>query len=233
MGKRIAIIQSNYIPWKGYFNIIKCVDEFVLLDDVQYTRRDWRNRNMIKTSGGLKWLTIPVDVKGQYYVSIKDVKTSGNEWRRDHWRQITEAYKKATYFSWLAPFLEDMYLKGTQTNLSEINFNFISLINGLLGIKTTIHWSMEFESPNEKSERLLSICKQLGAAEYISGSAARDYLQESIFRENNIDVRWTDYSNYPVYTQLHGPFEHGVSIIDLLFNEGPNAFRFLKDKIWI
>src|SRR3990170_5980489 len=162
MGKRIAIIQSNYIPWKGYFNIIKCVDEFVLLDDVQYTRRDWRNRNMIKTAGGLKWLTIPVDVRGQYYVSIKDVKTAGSEWRTDHWRQIMEAYRKAPYFAWLAPILEEMYLKGKQTYLSEINFNFISLINGLLDIKTPIRLSMEFGSPSEKTERLLSICKQLG-----------------------------------------------------------------------
>lgn len=233
MGKRIAIIQSNYIPWKGYFNIIKCVDEFVLLDDVQYTRRDWRNRNLIKTASGLKWLTIPVEVKGQFHVSIKDVKTAGSQWRTDHWRQITEAYKKAPYFSWLAPILEELYLKESETSLSMINFKFISLINRMLNITTPIRWSMEFDSPIEKTERLVNICRELNASEYVSGLSAREYLQEPLFNAYHIDVKWTDYSDFPVYNQLHGAFQHGVSIIDLLFNEGSESSRFLKDRIWI
>jgi hypothetical protein len=232
MHKKIAIVQSNYIPWKGYFNIIKCVDEFVLLDDVQYTRRDWRNRNIIKTESGLKWLSIPVEVKGQYLIDIKDVKTAGTGWRSEHWNQIMQAYKKAPYYSWLRPVLEDLYSDETETNLSQINYNFIQRINMLLNIETPVRWSMEFDAPKGKTDRLLHICKVLGASEYISGVAAKDYLVESLFTENNIAVKWADYSNYPVYRQLHGPFEHSVSIIDLLFNEGPDAHRFLKDKLW-
>lgn len=232
MNKRVAIIQSNYIPWKGYFNIIKCVDEFVLLDDVQYTRRDWRNRNLIKTQSGLKWLTIPVDVKGQYLTHIKDVRTAGSQWRKDHWTQIVEAYKKAPYFSFFGPLLKDLYLNENETSLSLINFSFIKLINKTLNILTPIRWSMEFDSPQEKTERLVHICKSVGANEYISGTAAKDYLEEGLFKQNNIKVSWTDYSTYPEYKQIHPPFEHGVSIIDLLFNEGPDAHHFLKDKIW-
>jgi hypothetical protein len=233
MGKRVAIIQSNYIPWKGYFNVIKCVDEFVLLDDVQYTRRDWRNRNLIKTTSGLKWLTIPVEVKGQYHASIKDVKASGTQWRADHWRHIKDAYKKAPYFLWFGPILEEAYLSGKEINLSSINFNFINLINRVLKISTPIRWSMEFNSPAEKTERLVNICRQLNATEYVSGIAARDYLQESLFKEHDIAVKWTDYSNYPVYEQLHGDFQHGVSVIDLIFNAGPDSSHFLKDEIWL
>lgn len=232
MAKRIAIIQSNYIPWKGYFNIMKCVDEFVLLDDVQYTRRDWRNRNLIKTPNGLKWLTIPVNVKGRYSVPIKDVTTANSNWRMEHWRQIREAYKRAPHFDWFGPLLEPLYRSQSETSLSEINYSFITLINGLLNINTPIRWSMEFDSLRGKTERLVSICKALQADEYISGNAAKDYLDESLFNENNISVRWTDYRHYSTYRQLHGPFEHSVSVIDLLFNEGPEAHRFLKDKIW-
>lgn len=233
MGKKIAIIQSNYIPWKGYFNIIKCVDEFVLLDDVQYTRRDWRNRNRIKTQSGLRWLSIPVEVKGQYLINIKDVRTAGTDWRLNHWRQIEEAYKKAPYFEWLAPGLKDLYVNDTEQRLSAINHKFIRLINSLLNIDTPIRWSMEFDAPAaDKSERLVNICKVLQADEYISGVAAKDYLQESLFHRNDIQVRWTDYSNFPEYKQLYDSFEHSVSVIDLLFNEGPASSDFLKEKIW-
>src|SRR5688572_12781158 len=110
MTRRVAIIQSNYIPWKGYFNIIRDVDEFVLLDDVQYTRRDWRNRNLIKTKNGVKWLTIPVDVKGQFEIAIKDVFIADSKWRADHWNQITAAYSKSRYFNLYQKYFEGLYL---------------------------------------------------------------------------------------------------------------------------
>lgn len=233
MSKRIAIIQSNYIPWKGYFNIMKCVDEFVLLDDVQYTRRDWRNRNIIKTKNGLKWLTIPVDVKGQYFIPIKDVRTAGSEWRQGHWNQILEAYKSAPYFSWLAPELEELYSHKSSDKLSEINYAFIDLIKRKLNITTPIRWSMEFAGAAEKTQRLVNICKTLNADQYVTGAAARGYLIESLFNENKIQVYWADYSDYPQYDQLHGSFEHAVSVIDLLFSRGPDSHLFLKDKIWM
>lgn len=230
--RSVAIIQSNYIPWKGYFNIIKCVDDFVLLDDVQFTRRDWRNRNLIKSRYGLKWLTIPVDVKGNYYVKIKDVCSVGTAWRKDHWSQITEAYRSSPYFQLWSSYFEELYLGSDEVGLSKINFNFIKLINSILKIETPIHWSMNYDSPMEKTERLIHICECLHASEYVTGPSAKDYLNVEQFHKRGIQVVWADYSNFPPYNQPNSPFEHSVSIIDLLFNEGPNALQFLKKRIW-
>jgi len=234
MTKRVAIIQSNYIPWKGYFNIIKCVDHFVLLDDVQYTRRDWRNRNLIKAKAGLKWLTIPVAVKNNYHVKIADVQTAGSDWRRDHWNQLKGAYGTSQYFKEVSPFFEEIYLQSEELNLSKINYSFIKQILSILKIETPITWSMEFQdTPTGKTERLVHICKKLNATEYISGMAANDYLKVELFEKEGIKVVWADYSGYLPYNQLYPPFEHGVSILDMLFNEGVQSIHLLKDRIWV
>jgi hypothetical protein len=173
-------------------------------------------------------VTIPVDVKGKYLINIKDVYTTDNSWRIDHWNQLTQAYKKAPHFDVYEARFKELYLKDDERNLSQINFKFISHVNDLLNIVTPIRWGMEFETPIEKSERLLSICKQLNATTYISGAAAKDYLNVSLFERNDITVEWADYSNYPEYAQLHPPFTHEVSVLDLLFHEGQNAKQFLK-----
>jgi hypothetical protein len=231
MPKSIAIIQSNYIPWKGYFNIIKDVDEFVLLDDVQYTRRDWRNRNIIKTQHGLKWLTIPVNVKGKFDSKINEVETFGLEWRTQHWNQLTEAYREAPFFDQYKSIFQPIFINDSECRLSTINYKFITAINNLLGIRTPIRWSSDFDTPNDKTNRLVYICKCLNAEEYISGPAARTYLDEDEFRKNHIQVRWANYDGYKEYPQLHPPFAHGVTILDLLFNQGENAKDFLKKSI--
>src|SRR5215204_4466106 len=108
--KKVAIVQSNYIPWKGYFDLINLVDEFILFDDMQYTRRDWRNRNIIKTSAGPKWLTIPVAVKGNYFQSIQDTTISDPRWARKHWESIVHSYAKAKSFAMYRDVFEALYL---------------------------------------------------------------------------------------------------------------------------
>lgn len=226
--KKVAILQSNYIPWKGYFDMIAAVDEFILYDDVQYTRRDWRNRNIIKTPNGPLWLTIPVEVKGKYFQKIEETNVADNAWRENHWKTICNSYSKAPYFSQYASALENLYLKTDETNLSRINFLFISAINSILGIKTKLSWSRDFSSIEGKTERLIGFCMQAGATEYLSGPSARNYIMEELFRKENIRVTWADYSGYPEYTQLYPPFRHEVSIIDLILNQGPNARRFMK-----
>lgn len=231
MTKKVAIIQSNYIPWKGYFNIIKDVDEFVLLDDVQYTRRDWRNRNLIKTRHGLKWITIPVDVKGRFDSKINEVETHGLEWRAQHWNQLVEAYREAPFFDQYKSIFQSLFIHDSENRLSIINYKFIATINALLGIKTPIRWSSDFETPSDKTNRLVYICKCLNADEYISGPAAKTYLNEDEFRKNHIQVRWANYDGYKEYPQLYPPFEHGVTILDLLFNQGESAKDFLKMSI--
>ncbi len=228
MSKKIAISQSNYIPWKGYFDLINSVDEFVLYDDMQFTRRDWRNRNQIKTPSGPRWLTIPVEVKGKFHQRINETLVSDPDWARQHWRALELSYAHAAHFADFREQLQELYLGCSATHLSEINHLFLSAILPLLGISTPLRWSSEYTLGGERSQRLLNICREAGASVYLSGPAARDYLDESIFAQAGIQVDWMDYSGYPAYRQLHGDFQHGVSILDLLFNEGPRASSFMK-----
>ncbi len=225
---KVFISQSNYIPWKGYFDAIRRADVFVLYDDMQYTKRDWRNRNQIKTPNGLQWLSIPVKVKGKYFQKINETEVADQDWRLDHWQSIVQNYRKAPFFPEYGPLFEALYQSATETHLSQINYRFLKAITGMLGIDTRFHWSSEFDLRGDKSEKLLHICKDLQATHYISGPAAQDYLEEDIFRQNEVDVLWMDYSNYPEYPQLFGPFNHFVSMLDLLFNTGPAAASYLK-----
>lgn len=226
--KRIAILQSNYIPWKGYFDLINFVDEFVLYDDMQYTRRDWRNRNKLKTLQGLKWLSIPVLVKGKYYQKISDTIVSDKCWAIDHWQTIQQFYSKCEHFRDYREPIEEIYLGGLSDHLSQINFRFIKVINSILGIQTKITWSSDYELMEGRTEKLLGICQQAGAGIYVSGPAAQDYFDKPLADKMGIQVEWMDYSGYPEYRQPYPPFEHGVSILDLIFNQGPEATSFMK-----
>src|SRR5258705_12239809 len=192
--KIVAIVQSNYIPWKGYFDLINSVDEFILLDDVQYTRRDWRNRNRIKTQSGVKWLSIPVDVKGKYLQKINETKICDINWNREHWETIRTNYAHPPYFRQYKGFLEDLYLSCDSTFLSQINWHFLNRISNLLKISTHICWSSDYRVLDGKNERLISLCQQVGANHYISGPLAKDYLDVAAFTEEGISVSFIDYS---------------------------------------
>lgn len=228
-GKRVAVVQSNYVPWKGYFDLIAAVDEFILYDDVQYTRRDWRNRNLIKTRDGLRWLTIPVEVKGKYHQRIRDVVVSDTGWARTHWRALTHSYARTDHFRDIAPLVECWYEQAAGLrHLSAINELFLRAICNSLKIGTMITPSSRYAIAEGRSERLLDLCIQAGATSYLSGPAARSYLDESLFEAAGVAVRWMSYDGYVEYPQLHPPFEHGVSILDLLFNTGDAARGYLK-----
>jgi len=226
--KKVAILQSNYIPWKGYFDLIDQVDEFVLYDDMQYTKRDWRNRNKIKLQNQLSWLSIPVLVKGKYFQKINETTISDNNWSEKHWSSIKHAYAKAPFFKEYKDWLEDLFLnksKGLEL-LSEVNFLFIKEVCKFLEITTNIKWSSEFDIVDGQSEKLLGICKNLEANLYLSGPAAKNYLDEDLFINEKIEVEWMNYNNYSEYKQLHGPFEHGVSILDVILNTGEDAKKY-------
>lgn len=225
---KVAINQSNYISWKGYFDMIKTVDLFILYDDVQYTRRDWRNRNKIKTPHGLKWLTIPVNVKGKYLQKIKDTTVNDRNWNISHLKAIKGAHYKCKHFNDIYPFVEELYSTANYETISEINFHFISNICKYLNIDTKIVFSSEYDlSEKRKTERLINICKQAGATEYISGPLAKDYIDKDKFDASNIGLTWMDYEHYPIYPQLYGEFVHKVSILDLLFNCGSDSINFI------
>ena len=225
--KKIAILQSNYIPWKGYFDLINMVDEFIFYDEVQYTKNDWRNRNKIKTQQGIQWLTIPVRQESLEQ-KIKDTKTSDKKWNIKHCRTISQNYSKAKYFKDYKDIFEKLYLTCDEEYLSQINYKFITTINEILGIKTKLRWSSEFELVDGQTEKLLGICKDCNADIYLSGPAAKDYFNEDLAKQENIKVEWMDYSGYKEYEQLNPPFEHGVTILDLIFNEGDRAKEFMK-----
>ena len=228
MSKTIAVVQSNYIPWRGYFDLINSVDEFILYDDVQYTIREWRNRNIIKTSSGPLWLTIPVQVKGKYLQKIKDTRISDTAWGQKHWASIMHNYSRAKYFPMHKELFEELYLQTEDELLSRVNYRFIVAICGILGIRTNISWSMDYNLIGDKTERLVHLCQQAGATAYLSGPAAKAYLNEDLFTNKGIAVSYMDYSGYPEYEQLYPPFEPRVSVIDLILNEGPNATKYMK-----
>jgi hypothetical protein len=225
-GKRVAIVQSSYIPWKGYFDLIRSVDAFILLDDVQFTRRDWRSRNQIKTRHGVAWLTIPVLTRGRYSQLVQETMTSDPDWARRHWKTLRASYRKTPYFDRYADRLSALYERSS-TRLSEINYTFIMAICETLGIATPITWSSDYHAGHMRNERLIDLCRAVGATEYLSGPSARNYLDVAAFGAAGITVQFADYSRYPEYPQPHGPFEHHVSVLDLLFCTGPRALEFM------
>jgi len=227
MSKRVAIVQSNYIPWKGYFDMIRQVDEFILFDDMQYTRRDWRNRNRIKTPNGLAWLTIPVRVSERYYQRIRDTEVDDPAWAQKHWRTLAHNYAKAPRFVEVREWLTGLFSAAPTHWLTEVNEYFLRAICEHLRITTRITRSMDYDLVDGKTERLVSLCRQAGASVYLSGPAARDYLEPALFECEGIRVEFMDYGGYPEYAQLYPPFEHGVSIIDACVHLGTDAVKCL------
>jgi hypothetical protein len=225
--KTVAIVQSNYVPWKGYFDLMRRVDEFILYDDVQYTRRDWRNRNRVKTPDGLRWLTIPVQVKGRYLQRIDETLVSDPRWATRHWSTLLACYGRAPFFEQYRPALEPLYAEMRERYLSHINRQFLEVLARLLGISTPLTLSSDYEAGGRKTDRLVELCQAAGARRYISGPAARAYLEEHRFRAAGIDVAWMSYEGYPEYPQPYPPFEHHVSVLDLLFNVGGAAPRYI------
>ncbi len=225
--KKIAILQSNYIPWKGYFDIIAEVDEFIIYDDMQFTKNDWRNRNRIKTPQGVQWLTIPV---GQNISRrIRDV-TLTPAWQAKHWKTLVHNYRAARCFEEIAPWLQPLYLEEEYDSLSQLNRRLIVAICAYLGIKTRITNSWDYGLSDGKTERVAILCKQAGGTSYISGPSARSYLDVSVFAQIGIEVVWFDYDGYPEYPQLWGDFSHNVTVLDLLFNCGRFSSQYMKFK---
>ena len=225
MSKRVAILQSNYIPWKGYFDIIHEVDEFIFHDDLQYTKQDWRNRNRIKTPAGPAWLTIPVG--GSEHRRICDVELPSGSWAAEHWRRIAAAYGAAPFFDRYGPLFEEIFGRPWQY-LSDLNQHLVRTIaHDLLGLTTRFRDSRELDLHSRREQRVLDILEQTGADVYVSGPAAKAYLDPAHFAERRVELVWMRYDGYPEYPQFHPPFVHEVTILDLLFHTGPQAPRYI------
>lgn len=226
--KKVAILQSNYIPWKGYFDMIAAVDEFIIYDDVQFTKNDWRNRNKIKTPNGVQWITIPVRQENLDQ-KISETRVSDHRWADKHWKTLKQNYSRAEGFLTFAPTLEKTYRQAAELEfLSDINLLFLRTLCQLTHIDTTISLCTDYSMKGDRMSRLVNLCAQASATAYLSGPSGKSYLQEDEFTNSGIAVEWMDYSGYVEYPQLHPPFDHHVSLIDLLFNSGPGSSSYMN-----
>ena len=227
---RVVVLQSNYIPWKGYFDLIHDADVFVWYDEVQYTKNDWRNRNKIYSKNGLQWLTIPI-AKDAVKQKISEVALPDPRWQQDHFKSLYFSYKPARHFEQLEPLLNQTYVQNQWDNLARLNRHLIESVSRMIGIKTQFKDSKELVLEGDRVSRLVNLLRQIGATEYISGPSAKEYTasSEQSFSDAGIKLTWKDYSGYPAYPQLREPFEAGVSILDVLANV---PLAKIPDYIW-
>jgi hypothetical protein len=226
---KCVLLQPSYIPWRGHFHQMQKADRFVFYDDVQYDKHGWRNRNKIKTPQGLKWLTIPVLSKGNSteHIPIKEIEIDWKHpWPHKHWESIRQCYGKAPFFKKYAPVLEPYY-KQKPVLLADFTIETTIAIAELLGLeRSKFIRSSSLVASGAKTDRILEVLKQIGATHYISGPAAKEYLDEKKLNDSGISVEWMSY-NYPEYEQFYPPYDPGVTILDLLFMKGPDAPKFI------
>ena len=227
MSCRVVINQSNYLPWKGYFDLIHDADVFIFLDDVQYTKNDWRNRNRFKGPNGTFWLTIPTG--GSTSQRISDVRLPRGPWAQKQWRTLSHNYRTSPYFSDYSSFFLHAFESMEWRTLSDFNQHLIKVIaRDFLHLNTRFMNSAQFGFDATGQDKVISLIKAVNGTSYISGPAAKAYLDPAAFAAAGIELIWKDYSGYPEYQQPYPPFEHAVSVVDLLFCVGPHA----ADYIW-
>tara|TARA_B100000609_G_scaffold190194_1_gene177856 strand:+ start:254 stop:931 length:678 start_codon:yes stop_codon:yes gene_type:complete len=216
----VVISQSNYLPWKGYFQLISMADVFVFYDTVDFTKRDWRSRNKILGPNGFQWMTIPVGSnRGK---SIQEVVLPEGEWRENHLETIRRNYAKAPYITDVMRIVSPVYEDATITTLSSFNQSLIHHICAYLGIQTEFRNASEFEHNGDRVEKLISICLQLDATTYLSAPAAKDYISDE-FEGTEVSLKWMEYGPYEPYDQNIEPFSDYVSIIDTIAALGPKT----------
>jgi hypothetical protein len=225
---KVGIIQSNFLPWRGYFDFIREVDLFILHDDLQYTKGDWRNRNRIKTPRGPEWITVPVNYKHTSQL-IEETKIDySTPWAQKMLNRIKESYHRAPYFDEYFSELSERLMEPA-ASISDLNLRLIQWACRRLEIDTPIRFSREFHPQGTKTERLIGILKQVKATTYLSGPAAQAYLVPELFDREGIKLEYKIY-NYADYYQFYEPFDPYVSIVDLFFMTGDQAKIYLQTQ---
>ena len=224
MAQRVAILQSNYLPWKGYFDLIHDVDLFVFYDDVQYTKNDWRNRNKIKTPNGPMWLTIPTGTALDRLVC--DVRLNDAHWAQKHWKSLQQFYSAAPYFKRYQAFFEQVYLGTRWDNLSELNQYLIRRSPAITWHPDALRRFPRLPDTGQEA-RSADGCSRSSTQTYVSGPAAKSYIDAERFEQAGIELVYKSYEGYPQYAQRYPPFEHSVSIVDLLFIPDPGGELYL------
>jgi WbqC-like protein family len=224
---RLSILQPSYLPWLGFFDQMHRADTFVFLDDVQFTRRDWRNRNKIRTSNGWAWLTVPVLQKNRFQQLLKETQIDNSvPWRRKHCEAIRSHYAKAPFFDLYFPALESVYNKHWDF-LLDLCYETLRILQEALGIHVSIIKASEIGIESTKEAKILALCQALGASHYLTGDAGADYLCPEDFDERGIVLEIQNY-RHPSYHQRYSGFFPYLSIIDLLFNEGEHSLAILS-----
>lgn len=226
--KKIAMLQPNYIPWKGVFDLINKVDVFVFYDDVQYTSKDWRNRNKIRAPKEDIWLTVPVLTKGLRHQLICDAKINNSQnWKKKHYKTIKANYLKAPFFNEYEWILEDLYINNSWDKISDLDIYATKVLAKVLGIEVEWYRSSDLNQSGDKDgEKIIKICKELDCDYFINGPASKDFMNETLFAEHKIALEYMTY-DYPEYKQLVEPFNHYVTVLDLIFNCGPEAGKYI------
>ncbi len=226
--KTIAIHQPNYIPWLGYFHKILNSDIFVALDHVEFTRRGFTNRNRVKGPNGVVWLTVPVKV--ELHVPIKDVKIDNSrDWRRKHINTLKAFYGKAPYFDDIFSLIEEVYERDWNM-LEDLNLALINKIMEILNIRRKIILSRNLNIQGKKMNMIIEICKKVGGKVYLSGKGAMKYQDPEIFEKNGIKLVYQEFE-HPIYPQRFGEFVPNLSILDILFNVGPDKARDILNSL--
>jgi WbqC-like protein len=226
---RLSFLQPSYLPWLGFFDQMNRADTFVFLDDVQFTRRDWRNRNKIRTREGWAWLTVPVLQKSRFQQTLKETRIDNSApWLRKHKASIRAHYGQTPFFDCYFPALESVYNKQWDF-LLDLCFETLQILQTALNIKTRVLKASEMDMGAVKGERILALCRKLDATHYLTGDAAMDYLAEEEFRQNGIVLEVQNY-RHPVYKQRYPGFFPHLSVIDLLFNVGEKSRSVLTAR---
>ncbi len=225
--KSVGIIQPNYVPWRGYFDFINSVDVFVFHDDLQYTKGDWRNRNRIRTTSGPSiWLTVPVSANSDTMIRDARIDTA-QDWARKHLAMLEANYRTAPYYQSYIGGLREILTAGHET-ISSLDIALTLKISEWLGIDTKFVVSSEMDVDGYRDTKLMALIRAVGGTRYVSGPAAKAYIQPELWFEAGIELAYFDYPHYPSYPQVSDPYDPAVSVLDLLFMTGPEA----PDHIW-
>ena len=223
----VAVHQPQYLPWLGYFDKMRRADMFCFLDNVQYKKNDWQNRNRLKTDQGWQWLTVPVSYR--FRQKINEVKINhGVDWKRKHLQALITNYNRAPYFREYMVIFEQIFSKDWDS-LSELNVYVTERLKELLGLqRKPTFLSSNFMLRDDPTDRLIDICKELGADTYLSGQDGVNYMDLARFQKYGLSVIIQDF-NHPVYPQLYTNFQSHLSIVDLLFNCGPTSMEIIRE----
>jgi len=223
-----GVLQPGYLPWLGFFDQVARSEVFVLLDDVQYTVNDWRNRNRVKTKDGIRWLTVPVLRRGHLDMLISEARIKSSEpWQRKHWGTIEHGYSRAGFFGDHADELRGFYEREWKY-LADLDHELIYWLSEKLGIRTKfLVSSKDLKIKTEdKNERLFILCEKIGVDTLYVGAAGANYMDPEVYARRGITVIFQDY-RHPVYAQLFGEFIPFLSVLDLLLNEGPRSLEII------